>query len=52
MWQKILSALLFVLDWLIKRAKPKAEEGEGPGKREDRLRDKIREDGWDNANKG
>jgi hypothetical protein len=46
LWQLLLVILRALLPVLFVQARDTAEDGQAPGAREDRLRRKIREDGW------
>lgn len=46
-WVQLLKAVvLAILNWLVHRAKPAAGDGSPPGPLEDRLKKKIKKDGW------
>jgi hypothetical protein len=46
LWQLLLVILRALLPVLFAKARDTAEDGQAPGALEDRLRHKIREDGW------
>jgi hypothetical protein len=46
LWQLVRLLIQAILPALLRHARDTAEDGQGPGELEDRLRRKIREDGW------
>jgi hypothetical protein len=44
--QAIVAVVLAILKWIAGKFTPRSQDGQGPGEREDRLKDKIRKDGW------
>lgn len=46
MKQFLVALVVAVLKWVVDRFKPRVQGGELPGPREERLRDKVRKDGW------
>ena len=46
MWAIIIRLLKELLPILFKTSKPTAEMGEGPGKVEEELKNKLKEEGW------
>ena len=45
-WKAVVAIVLAVLRWLAGRWTPRSQDGQGPGAREDRLKDKLKKDGW------
>lgn len=45
-WKAVVAIVLAVLKWLAGRLTPRSQDGQAPGEREDRLKDKLRKDGW------
>jgi len=43
----IVSLIVELLKWLFESTRPKSIDGAGPGALEDRLRAKIKKDGWE-----
>ena len=46
MKQFLVALVVSILKWVVERIKPRVQGGAPPGEREERLRDKIRKDGW------
>ena len=47
MQQFLIKLILSIFKCIFKSSKPTAEDGQGAGELEKNLRDKIKEDGWD-----
>ena len=44
--QAIVAVVLAILKWIGSKFTPRSQDGKGPGELEDKLKDKLKKDGW------